>query len=53
MVNGFMLLAGKTIRANQQLDDAHIMDVAPTILHLLNEPIPDVMDGKVLSDLFV
>ncbi|MDH3770068.1 MAG: hypothetical protein OET79_03645, partial [Nitrospirota bacterium] len=53
MVNGFMLLSGKTIRANQQLDDAHIMDVAPTILHLLNEPIPDVMDGKVLSDIFV
>ena len=52
MVNGFMLTSGKSIRENQTLDDAHIMDVAPTILHLLNEPIPDIMDGKVLSDIF-
>ena len=53
MVYGFMLATGNSIKKNQKLEDAHIMDVAPTILHLFNEPIPDIMDGKVLSDLFV
>ncbi len=53
MVNGFMLAAGKSLKENQMLEDAHIMDVAPTILHLFHEPIPDIMDGKVLSDLFI
>ncbi|WP_447968542.1 alkaline phosphatase family protein [Nitrospira sp. M1] len=52
MVNGFMLASGKTIQKNQILEDAHIMDVAPTILHVLHQPIPEIMDGKVLSDLF-
>ncbi|GJL54894.1 MAG: hypothetical protein NPIRA02_20260 [Nitrospirales bacterium] len=53
MVNGFLLASGKTLRKNHILENAHIMDVAPTILHLLHEPIPEIMDGKVLSDLFV
>ncbi|MCA9473436.1 MAG: alkaline phosphatase family protein [Nitrospirales bacterium] len=51
MVNGFMLAAGRSIKTNQQLEDAHIMDIAPTLLHVLSEPIPDIMDGKVLSDI--
>lgn len=29
---------------------AHIMDVAPTLLALMNQPIPDDMDGRVLEE---
>jgi len=32
--------------------DANITDVAPTILHLLNTPIPEAMTGEVMRDLF-
>jgi arylsulfatase A-like enzyme len=27
------------------------MDLAPTILHLMDLPVPDDMDGRVLTDL--
>jgi predicted AlkP superfamily phosphohydrolase/phosphomutase len=29
---------------------AHIMDLAPTILHLMGLPVPGEMDGRVLTD---
>ena len=35
---------GKTLRAN-----ARIIDLAPTILHLMDVPVPDDMDGRVLA----
>jgi hypothetical protein len=28
-----------------------LLDIAPTILHLLGVPIPDDMDGRVLSEI--
>ena len=31
------------------VDEANIMDIFPTILQLLNIPIPDDIDGKVLK----
>ena len=31
-------------------DQAHIMDVTPTLLALLCEPLPDAMDGRVLEE---
>jgi arylsulfatase A-like enzyme len=30
--------------------EADLIDIAPTILHLFNLPIPDHMDGDVLED---
>jgi len=30
------------------INDADILDIAPTVLHLLGKPIPDSMQGKVL-----
>jgi len=52
MVNGYLLAYGKGIKSNQEFDEAHIMDVAPTIFHLLDQPVPKIMDGKILSDIF-
>ena len=31
--------------------DADLLDIAPTVLHLLGVPVPDDMDGRVLSEL--
>lgn len=48
---GFMIAAGKNIHHDAALQEASTMDLAPTILYLLGEPIPENMDGKVLLDL--
>ena len=49
-LNGICLLRGPNIAAGVGLQDAEIKDVAPTILYLMGEPIPDDMDGRVLIE---
>ncbi len=46
---GIMLAYGPAIRDGSEVTEAEIIDLAPTILHLLGLPIPDDMDGKVLT----
>jgi predicted AlkP superfamily phosphohydrolase/phosphomutase len=48
---GFMIAAGKHINPQAVLNIATTLDVAPTILYLMGQPIPEVMDGKILLDL--
>jgi predicted AlkP superfamily phosphohydrolase/phosphomutase len=33
----------------KQLSDRQLMDIAPTVLHLLGQPVPDDMQGEVIS----
>jgi predicted AlkP superfamily phosphohydrolase/phosphomutase len=52
-MNGILICHGPGIvREGAQLQDAHIEDLAPTILYLMGQPIPPEMDGRVLLDLF-
>ncbi|MGH2581308.1 MAG: hypothetical protein ACRDFQ_00240, partial [Anaerolineales bacterium] len=44
---GFLIAAGQGITAGD-IEDAHILDLAPTILNLLGQPVPGFMEGKVL-----
>ncbi len=48
---GIVMAAGRPIKPHVQIEGAQIIDIAPTILSLLFEEIPDTMDGKVLTDL--
>ncbi len=48
---GFLLAAGKNIKINSTFEKKHIVDLAPTILHLLDIPIPEEYDGKVIEDI--
>jgi predicted AlkP superfamily phosphohydrolase/phosphomutase len=48
--NGICLLWGKPIRAGAEIEHARLYDLAPTILHLMGEPIPADMDGRVLAE---
>ncbi len=44
---GILLAAGPGIPAGT-IADAHLMDMAPTIMHLLDLPVPAQMEGRVL-----
>lgn len=47
---GLVILAGEGIRGGVRIEDAAIVDLAPTILHLYGLPIPAEMDGRVLAE---
>ena len=40
------------IRRGVELQGARIIDVAPTILHLLDAGVPDDFDGRALVEMF-
>jgi predicted AlkP superfamily phosphohydrolase/phosphomutase len=49
---GIFIANGRNLSHGHRLDEASIVDLAPTILHLLGEPVPKIMDGQVLMDIF-
>jgi arylsulfatase A-like enzyme len=48
-MNGMFLAYGPGLRAGVKIDGADITDIAPTVLHALGLPVPDDMDGRVLT----
>ena len=46
---GIFILSGPVVKKNVEITNARILDITPTVLYLMNEPIPDYMDGKVLE----
>jgi predicted AlkP superfamily phosphohydrolase/phosphomutase len=49
---GIFVMNGADCRRDVQLDPADIMDIFPTVLYQLGLPIPDDIDGKVVSEAF-
>jgi predicted AlkP superfamily phosphohydrolase/phosphomutase len=49
--DGMFVWHGKHIKQGQTVH-ANILDLAPTILWLLEQPVPTNMDGQVLTDIF-
>jgi predicted AlkP superfamily phosphohydrolase/phosphomutase len=49
-MNGVMIANGDAIKAGARLESARIYDIAPTLLYLLDETVPDDMDGRVLFE---
>ena len=47
---GILIAGGGPFRAGVRVEDASILDVAPTVLHLLGQPVPDGLEGRVLVD---
>jgi len=47
---GTVIMWGRGVQPGFRLGPASIMDIAPTALHLLGEPVPEHMDGKVLVE---
>lgn len=51
-MNGIFVMKGEGVKKNTELQNLHIIDVAPTILYLLHIPIPKEMDGRVIAEAF-
>jgi predicted AlkP superfamily phosphohydrolase/phosphomutase len=49
--DGIFLAQGPGIQAGRTVEEARIIDLAPTILHLLDVPVPADMDGCVLEEI--
>lgn len=47
---GVFTAFGAGARAGSVIEGARLVDLAPTILHLVGEPVPAHMDGRVLSE---
>jgi tetratricopeptide (TPR) repeat protein len=50
---GIFVLRGPGIRADERIEGATLLDIAPTVLTLLGLPSGDDMEGKVLVNAFV
>jgi predicted AlkP superfamily phosphohydrolase/phosphomutase len=50
--HGIFIASGPDIRQPLLLSEAAIIDLAPTILHLMGLPVPASMDGRVLTEVF-
>jgi predicted AlkP superfamily phosphohydrolase/phosphomutase len=51
--NGILVARGPSIRPGVKVDEASLLDIAPTILRLAGAPVPGDIDGKVLHSMFV
>ena len=49
-MNGVMIARGQAIKPGSRLELASIYDMAPTLLYLLDQSVPQDMDGRVLSE---
>lgn len=49
-MNGIFLAYGAPIKAGVEVTGASLIDLAPTILHLMSLPVPQRMDGQVLTE---
>ena len=52
-MEGILIAYGRGIKRDNEIKKCTILDIAPTILSLLGRPIPNDMDGRVLSEVFV
>jgi predicted AlkP superfamily phosphohydrolase/phosphomutase len=49
-LHGIFIGSGPAFANGATVKNARIIDLAPTVLHILNIPVPEDMDGRVLSE---
>jgi predicted AlkP superfamily phosphohydrolase/phosphomutase len=49
--DGILIAHGPDFACGKTVDGARLVDLAPTLLHLLDQPVPKDMSGQVLVDL--
>jgi predicted AlkP superfamily phosphohydrolase/phosphomutase len=50
--DGLLIMTGKGVKKGSAIEGAGIEDLAPTILYAMECPVPQDMDGRVLSEVF-
>ena len=50
-MEGIFIGSGPGFRTGAKPEGADLLDIAPTVLHLLGVPVPNDMDGRVLSEI--
>jgi predicted AlkP superfamily phosphohydrolase/phosphomutase len=50
-MNGIFMAYGAAIQPGSVVEGASLYDLAPTILRLMDEPVPEQMDGRVLEEM--
>jgi predicted AlkP superfamily phosphohydrolase/phosphomutase len=50
--NGIFMMMGRDAKGGAEITDANIVDIFPTVMYQMGLPIPDDVDGKVLTDAF-
>jgi predicted AlkP superfamily phosphohydrolase/phosphomutase len=50
--DGILFAMGRRLRPGLWIEEARLLDVAPTLLHLAGLPVPTDMDGRVLEEIF-
>jgi predicted AlkP superfamily phosphohydrolase/phosphomutase len=48
--DAFVILSGPGVAAGHDLEEAHLLDLAPTFFRLLGVPIPSDFDGRALEE---
>jgi len=51
-MDGVLIAGGPDVQELPEFADARLMDLAPTLAHMLDLPVPSGMDGKVMEGLF-
>ena len=49
---GIFVAHGPSFKKGMEVNNVTILDLAPTILHLMGIPVPNDMDGRVLAEIF-
>jgi arylsulfatase A-like enzyme len=49
-LHGTLMVWGKHVAPGQRIEGAQIIDLAPTTLYLMGQPVPKSMDGRVLTE---
>ncbi|MEZ4883097.1 MAG: alkaline phosphatase family protein [Chitinophagales bacterium] len=50
---GIVVIKGPNIKKDERIYGASLLDITPTVLAMLDLPVGEDMDGKVLSDAFI
>ncbi len=51
-LHGILVVSGPVIRQDTEIENARLIDLAPTLLHLFGVAVPEDMDGRVLVEAF-
>jgi predicted AlkP superfamily phosphohydrolase/phosphomutase len=51
-IDGILMATGPHIKHGEEINKAGLMDIMPTVLHMLDVDVPNDVDGVVLKELF-